>query len=180
MASPGGAPAAVVPATAIFDDHHHLHHLPSSAWQNFTSWTVQHLKHSVNVTRYAPTLEDLILAGPRMLTRLGSIISFPDAVDGFGQRVIPDATGGSDGSDSDYFLAATTTTTMTTEIAADASTVAAMAANLLDDDQDPSAIVSRFSMEGTKGLGSVFSYATSKWALCCVAMVCAQSRRLLA
>ena len=46
-----------------------------------------------------------------------------------------------------------------------------MAANMLDDDQDPSTIVSKFSVEGTKGLGSVFSYATSKWALCCVAMV---------
>lgn len=151
MASPGGA--SVVPVPTLFDDHH----LSGSAWHNFTHWTVQHFKHSVNVTRYAPSLEDLILAGPRMLTKLGSIISFPDAVDGFGQRVIPDATG----SDSDYFLT-TTTTTMTTEMAA---------ANFLDDDQDPSAIVSKFSMEGTKGLGSVFSYATSKWALCCVAMV---------
>ncbi|KXJ95227.1 hypothetical protein Micbo1qcDRAFT_157067 [Microdochium bolleyi] len=30
--------------------------------------------------------------------------------------------------------------------------------------------MSRFSMEGARGLGSVFSYATSKWALSCVAM----------
>ena len=103
-----------------------------------------------------------------MLTKLGSIISFPDAVDGFGQRVLPDATG-----DSNYFFmtTTTTTTTMTTDMAAEAS-VAAMTASLLDDDQDPSAIASKFSLEGTKGLGSVFSYATSKWALCCVAMVC--------
>ncbi|CAJ2501879.1 Uu.00g047320.m01.CDS01 [Anthostomella pinea] len=151
MASPG---AALAPAPTAFDN--------AGVWHNITSWTVQHLRHSVNVTRYAPSLEDLILAGPRILTRLGSIISFPDAIDGFGQRVIPDPTGSGD-----YFL-----TTTTAEMAADVSEVAANLANVLDDDQDPAAMVSRFSMEGggAKGLGSVFSYATSKWALCCIAM----------
>ena len=160
MASPGNA--AVVAASTVFDDHHSS----SSAWHNFTSWTVQQLRYSVNVTRYAPSLEDLIHAGPRMLTKLGSIISFPDAVDGFGQRVIPDATG----SESDLFLT-TAAASVTTELDAAEASLAAMAANMLDDDQDPSTIVSKFSVEGTKGLGSVFSYAMSKWALCCVAMV---------
>ncbi|KAI1498163.1 hypothetical protein F5X99DRAFT_394436 [Biscogniauxia marginata] len=149
MASPG---AAAVPAPTVFDH--------PSVWHNLTSWTVQHLKSSVNVTRYAPSLEDLILAGPRMLTKLGSIISFPDPVDGFGQRVIPDPTG------SDYFI-----TTTASEMTVEVSEVAANLANVLEDDQDPAAMVSRFSMEGgAKGLGSVFSYATSKWAICCIAM----------
>ncbi|KAI0964864.1 hypothetical protein F4678DRAFT_454653 [Xylaria arbuscula] len=145
MASPG---ASIVPVTtATFSGN-------ASAWTNFTSsWT-----------RYAPSLEDLILAGPRMLTRIGSIIAFPEAIDSFGQRVVPDPTG------SDYFVT-TTATEMATEIAADISEAVANTANVLEDDQDPAALVSRFTMQGSaKGLGSVFSYATSKWALCCIAM----------
>lgn len=141
MASPG---AAIVPASTIAYNN-------ASVWTNFTfTWT-----------RYAPSLEDLILAGPRMLTRIGSIISFPEAIDSFGQRVVPDPTG------SDYFV-----TTTATEMAADISEAVANTANVLEDDQDPAALVSRLTMEGSaKGLGSVFSYATSKWALCCIAMV---------
>ncbi|OTB08666.1 hypothetical protein M426DRAFT_71042 [Hypoxylon sp. CI-4A] len=108
----------------------------------------------------APSLEDLILAGPRMLTKLG-ILSFPDAVDGFGQRVIADPT------PSDYFFT-TTTSEMLTQVS---EAVADAAANVLEEDeQDPTMLVSKFSSDNTRGLGSVFSYATSKWALCCVAM----------
>ncbi|KAI4603707.1 hypothetical protein KJ359_003524 [Pestalotiopsis sp. 9143b] len=147
MASPG---AAVVPAPTAFDNASMLH--------NLTQWTLLHLRLPVNVTRYA---EDLFLAGPRMLTKLGSIISYADTVDGFGQRVIPDPTG------SDIFLTTAAGST-TAHIAADASVAAAAAAELVD--QDPGAMASRLSLEGAKGLGSVFSYATSKWALCCVAM----------
>lgn len=147
MASPG---AAVVPAPTAFDNASMLH--------NLTQWTLQHLRIPVNVTRYA---EDLFLAGPRMLTKLGSIMSYADTVDGFGQRVIPDPTG------SDLFLTTAAGST-TANVAADASVAAAAAAELVD--QDPGAMASRLSLEGAKGLGSVFSYATSKWALCCVAM----------
>ncbi|KAH9897297.1 hypothetical protein F4778DRAFT_745164 [Xylariomycetidae sp. FL2044] len=156
MASPG---APVAPAPTAFDN--------SSMWHNLTSWTVQHFMSSVNVTRYAPSLEDLILAGPRMLTRLGSIIPLPDAIDGFGQRVIPDPTG------SDYFLTTTTTTSEMAEQVSEAAAAAANVANVanaLDDDQDPAALMSRFSTESARGLGSVFGYVTSKWALCCIAM----------
>lgn len=150
MASPG----AVAPAPTVFDN--------SSVWHNITSWTVQHFRYSVNnVTRYAPSLEDLVLAGPRMLTKLG-IISFPDAVDGFGQRVIADPTA------SDHLF-----TTATSEMLTQVSEAVANAATVLeDDDQDPTVLISKFSTDSAKGLGSVFSYATSKWALCCIAMVC--------
>ncbi|KAI1090706.1 hypothetical protein F5B19DRAFT_304539 [Rostrohypoxylon terebratum] len=151
MASPG---ATVAPTPTVFDN--------SSVWHNITFWTVQHLKYSVsNVSRFAPSLEDLVLAGPRMLTKLG-ILSFPDAVDGFGQRVIAEPTS------SDYFVATTTTAT---EMLTQVSEAAANVVDVLEsEDQDPAVLVSKFSTEGTKGLGSVFSYATSKWALCCVAM----------
>ncbi|KAI0538077.1 hypothetical protein GGR58DRAFT_469430 [Xylaria digitata] len=144
MASPGAAVAPV--STVSFNN--------ASTWANFTStWT-----------RYAPSLEDLILAGPRMLTRIGSIISFPEAIDSFGQRVVPDPTG------SDYFVT-TTATEMATDISEAIINTVADTVNVLEDEQDPAALVSRFTMEGSaKSLGSVFSYATSKWALCCIAM----------
>jgi hypothetical protein len=155
MASPG---AAVVAAPTTFDNASMLH--------NLTHWTWQHLRHSVNVTRYAPSIEDLLLAGPRMLNKLGSIMSYADTVDGFGQRVIPDPTG------SDLFF--TPAAGSTTNMAADASVAAAAAADLVD--QNPAAMASRFTVEGARGLGSVFSYATSKWALCCVAMAIVLNR----
>lgn len=143
MASPG---ATAAPAPTAFDNNPSLWHIG-----NITSY----------VTRYAPSLQDLLLAGPRMLTKLG-IISFPDAVDGFGQGVIADPT-------DDYFFPTTTTSEMLTQI----SDAAAGVADMLDhEEQDPSVLVSKFTTDGAKGLGSVFSYATSKWALCCVAMVC--------
>ncbi|KAL2135888.1 hypothetical protein VTI74DRAFT_6487 [Chaetomium olivicolor] len=144
----------------------------ASAWRNFTAWTTQHFGRAVNMSRLAPSLEDLVWAGPRMvmkLGRLGSFISFPDAIDAFGQRVVPDP------NDADLFsstamaaadvvetLAESTSTESTASIAAEAAVAAAT--------QDPNAFVSRFSMEGARGLGSVFSYATSKWALSCIAM----------
>lgn len=100
-----------------------------------------------------------------MLTKLG-IISFPDAVDGFGQGVIADPT-------DDYFFPTTTTSEMLTQI----SDAAAGVADMLDhEEQDPSVLVSKFTTDGAKGLGSVFSYATSKWALCCVAMAIVLNR----
>lgn len=136
---------------ALFDN--------ASLWHNFLNLTSTHL--GVNVSRYTPSLEDLVWAGPRMvmkLGKLGSFMSVPDAIDGFGQRVIPDATG------SDLFSSTSAlygSDTLTTRTSASATPL-----NLIDQD----AVTFRFSMEGSKGLGSVFSYATSKWALCCIAM----------
>lgn len=149
----------------------------ASAWRNFTMWTAQHFGLAVNMTRLAPSLEDLVLAGPRMvmkLGRLGSFISFPDAIDGFGQRVVPDPT------EIDLFSSTTalagdfveTLTESTSSAAAASASIAAAAAAAAAEAvaKNPNTFVSRFSMEGTKGFGGVFSYATSKWALCCIAM----------
>jgi hypothetical protein len=144
----------------------------TSAWHNFTTWTAQHFGLAVNMSRLAPSLEDLVWAGPRMvmkLGKLGSFISFPDAIDAFGQRVVPDATDIDPSAASTVVaglaetLTESTTDTASTSVAAAAAAVDAVA-------QNPNAFVSRFSMEGAKGLGGVFSYATSKWALCCIAM----------
>jgi hypothetical protein len=145
-----------------------------STWNNITMWTVQQFGLAVNMTKLAPSFEDLVLAGPRMvmrLGRLGSFISFPDAIDGFGQRVVPDPTN-TDIFSSSAAVAAGLVETLTTESTSAASSASSMAAAAVADAvaQNPNAFVSRFSLEGAKGLGGVFSYATSKWALCCVAM----------
>lgn len=148
----------------------------ASIWHNFTLWTSSHL--GVNMSRYAPSLEDFVLAGPRMmmkLGKLGSFISVPDAIDGFGQRIIPDATG-SDVFSSTSAAAAAAAAMSDTFITG--TNAAGAAAGIPSDlaDQDPTLSVYRFSMEGAKGLGSVFSYATSKWALCCIAMAVVLNR----
>lgn len=149
--------SAVAPTQARYDN--------ISMWHNFTAWTAQQFRYTVNMTRYAPSLEDLVRAGPRMVMKLGSFIAFHDPVDGFGVRVTADPTA------SDLFHSTasrgTTTTAAHTTGAGAASAGGAASGGA---DQDPNAFVSRFSMEGAKGLGSVFSYATSKWALCCVGM----------
>ncbi|CAN8102812.1 unnamed protein product [Discula destructiva] len=135
-----------------------------SIWDNFVNLTSTHL--GVNVSRYTPSLEDLVWAGPRMvmrLGRLGSFISIPDAIDGFGQRLIPDATG------SDIF---STSAALNSDVLTTHSTASAVPSNLVD----PDPIIHRFSMEGARGLGSIFSYATSKWALCCIAMAVVLNR----
>ncbi|KAL8285967.1 hypothetical protein RB600_010098 [Gaeumannomyces tritici] len=158
MADPGVAAAAAL-----------SRHDNASVWFNLSNWTVQHMPY-LNMTKLAPSIEDLVLAGPRIvmkLSRLGSVFSFPDAVDGFGQRHLPDAT-----PDSTIVFAATTD-----PVAAARSfitTAPPAAAQSLTAAQDAAA--SRFSFESARSFGSVFSYATSKWALCCMAMAVVLNR----
>ncbi|KAK3904951.1 hypothetical protein C8A05DRAFT_42050 [Staphylotrichum tortipilum] len=153
----------------------------ASVWHNFTMWTAQHLSLAVNMTRLAPSIEDLVWAGPRMvmkLGRLGAFVSLPDAVGSFGQRVVAPPTTDTGIFSSTAAVAAeladalveTTSTASSAAAAASAAASAAAAAAADAVTQNPNAFVSRFSMEGAKGLGGVFSYATSKWALCCIAM----------
>ena len=140
----------------------------ATMWRNFSLWTAQRLGYAVNVTKLTPSIEDLVKAGPRMVMKLGrlggSYISFPDAIDGFGQRVIPESTEGG------IFHTAAARMAETTVAAALPTVVA---------EQDPNAFATRFSMEGARGLGSVFSYATSKWALCCFGMAIILNRTLI-
>lgn len=122
----------------------------ATAWYNLTAW-------AANVTRYAPSLEDLVWAGPRMFKRLGAYINVPDAANA--------------GSDDGGFLRAEPS-----------------AFNFMDaissvrgrSTPDVSTVVgsqsSRFSLEGARGLGSVFNYATSRWALSCIAMAIVLNR----
>ena len=146
-----------------------------NAWHNFSLWTAQHLAF-LNMTRMTPSLDGIVWAGPRMvkrLGRLGSLISNPDAIGGFGglggvgQHVIADATdaagnalqGTAPAAHAAAFSTAAAVTASADAAAADQDFVASITAS-----------ASRFSLEGARGLGSLFSYATSKWALCCVAV----------
>lgn len=140
----------------------------ASAWHNFTLWTAQRLGYAFNVTKLAPSLEDLVWAGPRMVKKLGklggSYIFYPDAIDGFGQRVIPEAT------DPAAFFVTTAPDSTTAADAARSILESASSSAAAGTGQESAAFASRFTMEGARGLGSVFSYATSKWALACIVM----------
>ncbi|KIH93005.1 ubiquitin-protein ligase [Sporothrix brasiliensis 5110] len=151
----------------------------ASAWHNFTVWTAQHLAF-LNMTRITPSFDNLVWAGPRMvkkLGRLGSYIPFPDGIDGFagfgglggiGQRVIPGATDAA----GNILYGATgvpASDAFATAAAAAGAAAGATAAAEQDFAATLAASASRFSLESARGLGSLFSYATSKWALCCIA-----------
>ena len=127
---------------------------------------------SVNVTQFVPSARDLALAGPRMFRKIGSYLTVPEAVDNIfgvrlGQRIIPEATGAG------MIDAATTA-------AAGAGGFGQMAQAgteiMAEADDQAGGLASRFSMEGARSLGSVFSYATSKWALCCIIMAIVLNR----
>jgi hypothetical protein len=149
----------------------------ASAWRNFTVWTAQQFGLAVNMTRLPPSLEDLVLAGPRMVMKigkLGSFISVPDAIDACGQRAVHDPTEvnidifSSTAALASGLVESLSDSTTSESASAASASIAAVAAEAVS--QNPNAFVSRFSMEGAKGLGGVFSYATSKWALTCIAM----------
>lgn len=121
----------------------------ASVWHNLTTW--------LNMTRLAPSLEDLFLAGPRIIWKLGRLGSF----DGLGQRVVPESTGAGTETIFHVTTAAGETSTLIQSVLAPTVTDTA--------NRDPAAFA-RFSMEGARGLGSIFSYVTSKWALSCIIM----------
>ncbi|KAK3323552.1 hypothetical protein B0T19DRAFT_401872 [Cercophora scortea] len=136
----------------------------STAWYNLTAWTAQ-LGYAMNMSKLAPSFEDLVWAGPRMmmkLGKLGSLISIPDAIDGFGQHALPEPT------DPGVFRPAAAAAASAAGTFMQSTTSAPIPSVAVG--QDPSALASRFSLESARGLGSIFSYATSRWAICCIAM----------
>src|ERR1700710_2527976 len=142
-------------------DHTGRFDIPSWA----TNWT------SVNMTQYVPSARDLALAGPRMFMKLGSFLAVPDTIDNMfgvrmGQRIIPEATAAG-------ILDAGHTPAAAAGSARDFTQGTEM---LLEVNDQAGGIASRFSIEGARSLGSVFSYATSKWALCCVVMAIVLNR----
>ncbi|KAI1070555.1 hypothetical protein LB507_007038 [Fusarium sp. FIESC RH6] len=116
-------------------------------------------------TRYAPILDDLARAGPRFVKRLGSLISLPDHLET------------TSNTDTSNYLPA----------AAGASAILAEAGPTIQNIMEPvlgtggletagtdtattMPMGGRVPVDSVRSLGSVFGYATSKWALCCIAM----------
>lgn len=130
---------------------------------NLSSWAAA----AANLTRYAPSAKDLLLAGPRVGIRVGSyFLAIPDAIDGalggrLGQRVIPEATNvGRD---------AATTIGLYAGQAAHMGTAPGMTDTIMEDVAG-AGIASRLSIESARSFGNIFSYSTSRWALACVVM----------
>ncbi|CZT06811.1 probable ASI3 Putative integral membrane E3 ubiquitin ligase, role in negative regulation of amino acid uptake [Rhynchosporium agropyri] len=127
-----------------------------------------------NATQYVPSAKDLALAGPRMFMKLGSILSVPEAVDNMfggvrlGQRIIPEATG-------NVGVANAVTTAAAGGFGTE-NTINASTQILVDIEEQAGGLTNRFTMEGARSLGNVFSYATSKWALGCIVVAVVLNR----
>ncbi|OAA70866.1 hypothetical protein LEL_09457 [Akanthomyces lecanii RCEF 1005] len=109
-------------------------------WSNLSAW-------ATNMTRYAPSLDDLVWAGPRFLEKLGSYLNLADQ-----PNLAPNTDAG---------LLGTTSAAAYNIMESNTSPAVAAAA------QDSSAFL---SLESVRNFGSVFSYATSRWAMSCIAM----------
>ncbi|RDW80750.1 putative ASI3 [Coleophoma crateriformis] len=127
-------------ASTVFE-----HAASNGSWGNWT-----------NFTQYVPSARDLLWPA-RIVSEAMDSVGLR-----LGQRIIPEATGAAGG----IVDAATTAAAGVGEAA---QNLPAGAEILLEVDE-ASGLASRFSMEGARSLGSVFSYATSKWALCCIIM----------
>lgn len=128
-------------------------------WHNITFRAAQQYISAVNVSKHVPSFDDLIWAGPRVVRRLGSFVLSTDGASDF-QPDVFSATAESDGIHTQQGGMAAS------YISGHSDTQPSMP----NATHDPAGSSSRFPADGPKGLGSVFSYATSKWALCCVAM----------
>ncbi|KAL3427359.1 Protein ASI1 [Phlyctema vagabunda] len=113
-----------------------------------------------NVTQYVPSARDLLWPARIFSEAVDSVLGLR-----MGQRIIPEATGTNIG------IADAATTAAAAGAAGQAAQNLPSATEvLLDIETQSSGLTSRFSLEGARGLGSVFSYATSKWALACIVM----------
>lgn len=131
----------------------------ASNWYNLTAW-------AVNVTRYAPFIEELVWAGPRMLMRLGSYIATPDHL------TPPVRHYTSSNFDSDHHRTITVNPNIYNILEPNPSIFrhATFVPIASSTEEEISAQVNRLSIDGARGLGSILSYVASKWALSCVVM----------
>ena len=128
-------------------------------WHNVTFRAAQQYISAVNVSKHVPSFDDLIWAGPRVVRRLGSLVLSTNGAGDF-QPDVFSATPESDG----------VHTQQGGTVASYMNSHSDTRPSMPNATHEPAGSSSRFAADGPKGLGSVFSYATSKWALCCVAM----------
>lgn len=127
-----------------------------SDFQSSTSWnTLSALAWTANVTRYAPIVGDIIWAGPRMVMKLGSLINTPESIEST--------------------IRHHENPTSASAAANIVRSVSDMVDSLYSEDAQGHAgtgagSASIPSFDRTRGFGGVFNYATSRWALSCIAM----------
>ncbi|RFU73966.1 hypothetical protein TARUN_8256 [Trichoderma arundinaceum] len=131
----------------------------ANTWYNLTA-----LARAVNVTRYAPLFEDLVMVGPRIVMKLGSFMVAPNPLALPAQDVISSAM-----PEPELLRPIATDSSLYSNIMEAATTPVPQAGSAAA--QPP-----LLSLDGVRGLGSVFSYATSKWALSCIAMAVVLNR----
>ena len=131
---------------------------------DLTLWTTKQLKSAVNLTQYAPSARDLLLAGPRMGMRLGSLVfKLPHTTDDalgtrWAQGVTPEAL------DIGRAEATSNIATLVGEMAQTGSAIMDDPANIA-----PS-LTSKISLESGRSFGNMVAYATSRWSLGCFLM----------
>jgi hypothetical protein len=138
---------------------------------NVGSWTAAQLKAAVNITQYAPSAKDLLLAGPRMGMKLGSLFfTIPETIDDalggrIGQRIIPEATNMG------------VVEAIVTASAGSVNEAVRTGADIIitNDDQGRGGL-SSLSIEGTRSFGNIVAFTTSKWALGCIVMAIVLNR----
>lgn len=124
-----------------------------SSWHNITTWVL-------NVTRNAPFVEVIVLGGPRMLNKLGSYLAVSGSMDSHEHRPATTSRSGFSQAHEQniYNILEPSSIFETAQISApDAQVNLGNAASPLFIDR-------------ARGIGTVFSYATSKWAISCIAM----------
>lgn len=126
-------------------------------WHNITLQAAQQFLSTVNISKHVPSFDGLIWAGPRIMRKFGLLTLPPDGITEFESNEIT----GLPDSDNLKHLGM-----MAADISGDASSPPSMPVAT----HEPPGSSPRLSADSSKGLGSVFSYATSKWAICCVAM----------
>ncbi|EFZ01479.2 RING finger domain protein [Metarhizium robertsii] len=123
-----------------------------SSWHNITAW-------AINVTRNAAFLEDFLWVGPRIFMKLGSYIALSDTTGGSTGRL----TSPSDGAMSSELH-------LRNLLEPDISTPLKARIDPSIGDANADTQATRLSLDGARGLGSVFGYVTSKWAVSTIAM----------
>lgn len=118
-----------------------------------------------NMTQYVPSAKDLLLAGPRMGMKMGSLfVALSEAIDDvlggrMGQRVIAEPT-------RLHGVDAVTTASIGT-----AQQIVQGGADILGQaDGQGNGLASKLSLESARSFGNVFQYSTSRWAVACIVM----------
>lgn len=132
-----------------------FHTAAASSWHNITAW-------AINVTRNAPILEDIFWAGPRIFMKLGSYIALPDTASSSSGRLTSPSGGAISPAASD--------TNWYNLLEPNNGFPLATRLGVPIGDENADTQATRLSLDGARGLGSVFSYATSKWAVSTIAM----------